>query len=212
MNKQQYVRLSIVLAIPALVISFWLAQQDFVFSRGQFVQCSMSNNECYYEQMPLNQLDAIANDTMLIRYGSYYLPSFSERFFGIYDLDFPMRIYFANNDNGRDLDVTSLVNNRLLAKNSCGISIDKSINCEQDIFSFISSSGRIEFINPEDEMTFNRRIEEGQSYFKDDSLIRIAIGFGFFLSFAAAYLIFSWLVHFIIYGAKIGSKKKRPYQ
>nr|WP_181716341.1 hypothetical protein [Psychrobacter sp.]QJS05489.1 hypothetical protein [Psychrobacter sp.] len=208
MNQKQYIRLSIVLAVPALVISFWLAQQDFVFNRGQLVQCSIIKGYCYNEKMSLDDLDEIGNNNNLLTY-SLNSP---ERLFVIYDLDLPMRFYFQSNDNGRELDITNLMNERLLAENSCSISIGNHINCEQDVFSFASSHGRLEFINPEDDATFINRINEGKSYFKDDSLIRIAISFGLFLSIAAVYLVFSWLVHFIIYGARIGKPKKRPYQ
>lgn len=158
--------------------------------------------------MSLDNLNEVVNNNNLLTY-NFNSP---ERLFVIYDLDFPMRFYFQRNDDGGELDITNLMNENLLARNACNISTGKHINCKQDVFSFVSPYGRLEFVNPEDEATFINRINEGQSYFKDDSLIRIAISFGLFLSMAAVYLVFSWLVHFVIYGAKIGAQKKRPYQ
>lgn len=209
MNQKQYIRLSIVLAVPALIVSFWLAQQDFVFNKGQIVTCSMDSDYCYHEQMPLNKAETYAEDYNLraIKYDTFY----PETFLAIYDFNFPVKIYFNSLYKNEEIDLTDLINGKMLAEKPCMLS-EMVISCEESLFPVVSSVGRIEFVYPDDEAKYIDKIREAKSHFEDYSLIRIAIGFGIFLSIAASYLIFSWLVHFIIYGAKIGSQKKRPYQ
>lgn len=207
MNQKQYIRLSTVLAIPALIASFWLAQQDFIFNRGQFVSCSMSDDECYYEQMSLNDLEKVSSSPNLIEY-NHHSP---DVFLGIYDLNFPMRIYFYEMYGDKKVDVTNLVDSKILETKSCSLT-GEILNCKEPVFSWVSSYGEIEFINRDEQQQYIDRIGEVYSHLKKNFLIRTAIGIGLFLSIAASYLIFSWLVHFIIYGAKIGSQKKRPYQ
>ena len=207
MNQKQYIRLSIVLAVPALVISFWLAQQDYVFNRGQFVHCSMSDDYCYYQQMSLSELEEAANNNTLIEYNLHY----PEIFLGIYDINFPIKIYLNEMYSPEEIEVTNLINSQMLETKSCSLSV-VNLQCKEPLFSWASRYGRIEFINPDEKQQYINRIGEAQSHLKDYFLIRTAIGFGLFLLIAASYLIFSWLVHFIIYGAKIGKPKKRPYQ
>ena len=207
MNQKQYIRLSIVLAVPALIASFWLAQQDFVFNRGQFVYCSMSNGECYYERMSLNDLEEVSSGLNLIEYNH---PS-PDVFLGIYDINFPMKIYFHEMYGDKKVDVTNLIDSKVLEKNSCSLT-GEILNCEEPIFSWASSYGEIEFINRDGQQQYIDRIGEVHSHLKSYFLIRAAIGIGLFLSIAASYLVFSWLVHFVIYGARIGSNRKRPYQ
>ena len=209
MNQKQYIRLSIVLAAPALIASFWLAQQDFVFNKGQIVTCSMDSDYCYHEQMPLNKAETYTEDYAItgIKYKTFY----PETFLIVYDFNFPVKIYFDSLYSNEEIDVTSLINGKMLEEKPCMLS-ETTLRCEEGLFSFTSSFGRIEFVYPDDEVKYRSRILEAKSYFEDYFLIRIAIGFGLFLSIAASYLISSWLIHFIIYGARIGSKKKRPYQ
>lgn len=207
MNQKQYIRLSIVLAVPALIASFWLAQQDFIFNRGQLVSCSMSDDECYYEQMSLNDLEEVSSSLNLIQYNRHS----PEVFVGIYDLNFPMRIYFYERYGDKKVDVTNLVDSKMLETKSCSLT-GEILNCKEPIFSWTSSFGEIEFINRDEQQQYIDRIGEAQSHLKDYFLIRAAIGLGIFLLIAASYLIFSWLVHFIIYGARIDSKQKPPYQ
>ena len=207
LNKPQYIRLSIVLAIPALVISFWLPQQDFDNPRKQLVQCSISRGDCYLMRLTTSGLNDVVKDKFFIRYNALS----SDHTLGLYDLDVPINVYFENIDNGAMLDVSSLVNGKTLEMNGC-ILEERDLICGTPLLSFITSNGRMEFINSEDEATFNNVIKKGETYFEDDTLILIAMGLGYFLAVAVPYLIFSWLVHFIIYGAKRGSQKKRPYQ
>jgi len=205
LNKQQYIRLSIVLAIPTLVLSLYLGQQGIFHEKGQFVQCSVSEAYC----SPMINTYRRKSSMHL----SYFVDS-SDRFLGLYDVDFPMKVYFQTIDN-KMLDVSNLVDGKILETSNCLMLPQKEITCSSDIRKirpYLMSAGRIEFINPEDEVAFNTIVEEGESYFKNYTFIRIIDGFGLFLIFATPYLIFSWIVHFIIYGARIGSKKKRPYQ
>lgn len=211
MNQKQYVRLSIVLAVPALVVSFWLAQQDYIFNRGQLVSCSMIDGFCYQQQMPLDELEKYANDNAntFIEYGVYSPDSL----LAIYDFNFPVRIYFNALYTGEEIEVTDSINGKMLSREACSLSDwNMQLICENSISPITTSLGRIEFVYPDDQEKYSNNIREAKLLFKDYSLIRIAIGFGLFLSITASYLIFSWLVHFVIYGAKIGSKKKRPYQ
>lgn len=210
MNQKQYIRLSIVLALPALIVSFWLAQQDFVFNRGQIVSCSMSADFCYHEQMPLSKLEEYANDNAntFIEYGV----NSPDSFLAIYDFNFPVRIYFNALYTGEEIEVTDLINGKMLSREACSLSDwNLQLICKNSISPITTSVGRIEFVYPDDEAKYNNNIREAKLLFEDYSLIRMAIGLGLFLLIAASYLIFSWLIHFIIYGARIGAKKKRPY-
>ena len=204
MNQQQYIRLSIVLAVPTLILSLYMGQQDVFYERGQFVQCNVS--ESYCDEM-INS--STSHSERHLRYFVYP----SDRFLGLYGINYPMKIYFNTVDDEM-LDVSKLVDSRILEVNNCFIWPQKNINCAntKNIVPYLTSEGRIEFINPEDEAAFNAVVEKGESYFEDYTLNRIAEGFGLFLIFATPYLIFSWLVHYVIYGARIGPKKKRPYQ
>jgi len=206
LNQKQYIRLSIVLAVPTLAFSLYLGQQDVFHERGQFVQCSVSEANC----------SAMINTSRQklhkqLRYFVYP----TDRLLGLYDIDIPMKIFFETIDGGM-LDVSSLVDSKMLETNSCYIWSNKDVHCEyedmRNILPYLLTEGRIEFVNPEDEVAFNAIVQEGESYFEDYILNRIVEGFGIFLILFTPYLIFSWLVHFIIYGARIGSKKKRPYQ
>lgn len=210
MNQKQYIRLSLVLAIPALVVSFWLAQQDFVFNRGQIVTCSINSDYCYHQQMPLDKVRTYAKDYNIqaIEYDKYS----SEKYLGIYNVDFQIKVYLRNQYGGDEIDATNLVSARMLEANSCSLSATHTLICDEPLFSWASSYGRIEFINEDEYQQFLDRITKAQSYFEDYFLIQIAIGFGLFLSIVASYLTLSWLVHFVIYGAKIGKPKKSPYQ
>ena len=206
MNQKQYIRLSIVLAVPTLAFSLYVGQEDVFQERGQFVQCSVSKASC----------SAMINTS---RYQLYeqlrYFVYPTDRLLGLYDIDIPMKVFF-NTIGGEMLDVSSLVDSKMLEKNSCYIWSNKNVHCEpegmRNILPYLLTEGRIEFINPEDELAFNAIVQEGESYFEDYTLNRIVEGFGIFLILFTPYLIFSWLVHFVIYGAKIGSQKKSPYQ
>lgn len=206
MNQQQYIRLSIVLAIPTLAFSLYLGQHDVFHERGQFVQCSVSEANC---SVMINTPRQKLHEQL--RYFVYP----TDRLLGLYDIDIPMKVYFNTIDD-KMLDVSSLVDSKMLEKNSCYIWSNKDVHCDyedvQKILPYLLTEGRVEFINPEDEVAFNAIVQEGESYFEDYTLNRIVEGFGIFLILFTPYLIFSWIVHFVIYGAKIGSQKKRPYQ
>ena len=144
-------------------------------------------------------------------YLRYFVDS-PDRFLGLYNIDIPMKISFMTVD-GVMLDVSSLVDSNMLEKSGCSIWLDQTISCDtSSILTYLTTEGQIEFINPEDEVAFNNIVKEGESYFEDYTLNRIVEGFGLFFIFATPYLIFSWLVHFVIYGSRIGSERKRPYQ
>lgn len=209
LNKQQYIRLSIVLAVPTLLFSFWLAQQDFLFNRGQLVSCSIGADFCYQEQMPLSELEEYATKNADI-FIEHHLSS-PESLLAIYDFNLPVKIYFNSLYTNEEIEVTDLINGKMLSRKPCVLS-SLELMCENSLFPTTSSVGRIEFVYSDDEAKYNDIIREAKSHFEDYFLIRTAIGSGLFLSIAASYLVFSWLVHFIIYGTKIGSQKKRPYQ
>ena len=122
-----------------------------------------------------------------------------------------MRFFFDEIHSNEERDVTGLFDIKELEAQHCYLS-SLMIICKEPLFAWASTYGRIEFINPDDEQQYFDKVRAAQSYFEDYFLIRIAIGFGLFLSTMVSYLAFSWIVHFIIYGAKIGSQKKRPYQ
>lgn len=207
MNQKQYIRLSIVLAIPTLAFSLYLGQEDVFQERGQFVQCSVSEAHC----SPMINSSQYRSD----RHLNYKVPT-SKGFLGLYDIDVPMKIYFETIETVDDemMDVSHLVDSKILETNNCFMFPDNTISCSnmREVFPTLLTEGRVEFINPEDEIAFKTIVEEGESYFEDYTFNRIMEGFGLFLIFATPYLIFSWLIHFIIHGARIGSKKKRPYQ
>lgn len=46
MNKKQFFRLTIVLALPFFILSWWLSQQDFILERGQQITCDVEGNYC----------------------------------------------------------------------------------------------------------------------------------------------------------------------
>ena len=205
MNKQQYIRLSIVLAVPTLTFSLFLGQEDIFHERGQFVQCNVSEAYC----SPMINTSQYNSD----RHLKYFVYP-SDRFLGLYDINFPVKVFFETIDNGKIIDGSRLIDGKMLETNNCFIWSQKDISCSNNgnIFPSSATEARIEFVNLEDEIAFNTIVEEGESYFEDYTLNRIIEGFGIFFVLATPYLIFSWLVHFIIYGARIGSKKKRPYQ
>lgn len=204
MNKKQYIRLSIVLAVPTLALSFYLGQEDVFHEREQLVQCSVSEAIC--STMVNTSTSYLPNI-----YLRYFVDS-PDRFLGLYNIDIPMKISFMTVD-GVMLDVSSLVDSNMLEKSGCSIWLDQTISCDtSSILTYLTTEGQIEFINPEDEVAFNNIVKEGESYFEDYTLNRIVEGFGLFFIFATPYLIFSWLVHFVIYGSRIGSERKRPYQ
>lgn len=206
MNQKQYIRLSIVLAVPTLAFSLYLGQHDVFQERGQFVQCSVS--------------DAICSPMMSTSYRYHQLYE-QVRYYNhskvgtlaLYNIDVPMKVYIQTIDS-KMMDISHLVDSKFLEKNNCDMFTDNTISCSNmfKVFPTLLAEGRVEFINPEDEIAFNTIVEEGESYFEDYTLNRIFEGLLLFLIFATPYLIFSWLVHFIIYGARIGSQKKRPYQ
>lgn len=206
MNQKQYIRLSIVLAVPTLAFSLYLGQEDVFQERGQLVQCSVSEASC--SPMINTSGDALYNQ---LRY--YVYPT--DRLLGLYNIDIPMKFFFQTID-GEMLDVSSLVDSKMLETNSCYIWSNKDVHCDYEymrsILPYLLTEGRIEFINQEDELAFNAIVQEGESYFEDYTLNRIVEGFGIFLILFTPYLFFSWLVHFVIYGARIGSERERPYQ
>ena len=205
MNQKQYIRLSIVLAVPTLAFSLYLGQEGIFHEKGQFVQCSVSEYSC---STMMNTYKFQSNMHL-----EYFVDS-PDGFLGLYDIDVPMKVYFNTIDD-KMLDVSSLVDGKILETSNCLMLPKNKIMCGneiQKVLPYLMSEGRIEFINPEDELAFNNIADEGKSYFKNYTFIRVVDGFGLFLIFATPYLIFSWIVHFIIYGAKIGSQKKRPYQ
>ncbi|MCG3872899.1 hypothetical protein [Psychrobacter sp. Ps7] len=199
MNQKQYIRLSIVLAIPTLAFSLYLGQEGIFHRKGQFVQCSVSEDFC----SPMVNSSYHPSD----RYLRYHVGSF-DKFLGLYNINYPIKVYLQH-ISGDMIDVSNVVDGKILESMDCLIFPDKSISCDGDkVRSDTLTEGSIEFINLEDELAFNNIAVEGKSYFKNYTFIRIIDGFGLFLIFAAPYLIFSWLVHFIIYGAKIGSQKR----
>jgi hypothetical protein len=204
LSKQQFYRLTLVLAIPLLIFSFWLGQQDFVFNKGQLVQCDVSENSCTFVQVPLSEIDQINNNNLLLKYGN----TSPDKFLGLINFDFPISVFSPHLYEDREVNISSLVNSRTLEGNLCTIHQGLSYSCTKNPLSFTSNYGRIEFINPNDATKFNSVIENGKSHFKDYFLIQTAIGFCFFLAFLISYLIISWLIYFIIYGMKKGSIEK----
>lgn len=204
MSKQQYIRLTLVLAIPILIFSFWLAQQDFIFNRGQFVQCDVNENSCIHIQIPLSELHEINSNNLLLKYAA----TSSENFLGLYNFNFPIKVFAPHIYEDREVNISSLISGKTLEEHSCTLHQHLSYNCKKDLLSFTSNSGRIEFINADDYIKFKNITEKGRSYFKDYLPIQIAIGIGFFLFFAILYLIISWLIHFIIHGTKKRLKEK----
>jgi len=205
LNQKQYFRLSIVLAVPTLAFSLYVGQEGIFHRKGQFVQCSVS--EAYCSPM-INTYKGQSNIHLR------YFADSPDRFLGLYDIDVPMKVYFNTTDNGMQ-DVSNLVDGKILETSNCLIWPQNKISCSQHVKKIqpnFVSDGRIEFINPEDEVAFNNIAEEGKSYFKNYTFIRIIDGFGVFLILFTPYLIFSWLVHFVIHGAKIGAQRKKPYQ
>jgi hypothetical protein len=201
LNQKQYARLSIVLAVPTLVFSFLLAQEDIFHERKQVVTCSVSEASC----SPMVNSSYHASD----RYLRYHVGSF-DKFLGLYNIDYPIKVYLQH-ISGDMIDVSSVVDGKTLETMDCLIFPDKSMNCDGDkVRSDTLTEGSIEFINLEDELAFDAIVAEGESYFESYTLNRIVEGFGLFLLFSIPYLILSWIIHFIIYGAKIGSQKKDP--
>lgn len=208
MNKQQYVRLSLVLAVPILIFSLWLSKQDSVFSSGQLVDCDLTNDYCYHERMPLERINLISNDPLYLTYNNFSLVANnykSKNLLLLRNFNFPIKIYFKDINRDKDIDVTRLIPVEELENHSCSIYLLTNIECKKPFFSFASNYGRIEFTSLEDQDKFIKKISQAQSNFEDDTLIRISIGTGLFLLFFISYLIISWLIHFIIYGAKIKS-------
>ncbi len=205
MSKQQYIRLTLVLAVPVLIFSFWLAQQDFVFNRGQFVQCDINENTCDHIQIPLSALHEINSNNLLLKYGA----TSSENFLGLYNFSFPVKVFAPHISEDREVDISSLINNRALEEKLCTLHQGLSFSCNKDLLSFTSNHGRIEFVNQNDAIKFNNIITKGRSFFQDYLVIQIAIGLGFFLFFSFLYLIASWLLHFVIHGAERKSEKKK---
>lgn len=203
MSKQQFYRLTLVLVIPLLIVSFWLGQQDFIYKKGQFVQCDVSENSCIFVQMPLSEIDEINNKNLLLKYDG----TSSDKFLGLYNFNFPVNIFSPHISEDKEINVSSLVNSRILEGNLCTINSGLSYSCRNNILSFTSNYGHIEFVNPDDAIEFNNIIENGKSLFKDYFLIQTVIGFGFFLAFLILYLMLSWLIYFILYGLKKNPKK-----
>ena len=200
MNRKQYIRLSIVLAVPTLAFSIYLGQEDLFSEKDQFVQCDVSNLNC----SPVIKASMQQTNNSL-RYFVYP----TDRLLLLYNIDYPLKIYFQTIDN-ETVDVSNLVNSKTLETSYCHLWANKDISCGEirNLPSNVMTQGKIVFINPKDEIAFNNVVAEGESYFKDYTFNRIIEGFLIFLFFAIPYLILSWLIHFIIYGASIGIKNK----
>ena len=69
MNKKQFYRLTIVLTLPFLMLSWWLSQQDFILERGQQITCDVESNYCRsVSSFPVQYFDVISENNGKISY------------------------------------------------------------------------------------------------------------------------------------------------
>ena len=58
--QKQFFRLTVVLILPFIIVSWWLSQQDFILERGQQITCDVESNYCRsVSSFPVQYFDVI---------------------------------------------------------------------------------------------------------------------------------------------------------
>ena len=159
MNKKQFFRLTIVVAIPFLILSLWLSQQDFVLNRGQYIHCDtradVSGNYCYaLTSLPKKDYEDVKKNRKLH-----------------FDYNAESTIYLSNFNysisSGMYGDKYFLVTSNNLEKNGCSITYFR-YNCGQ-------AYGDFKFNNMEDYESFAKIIHSAGVELKKLDKIRYVV-------------------------------------
>lgn len=211
MSKLQYLRLTLVFGIFLLILSSWLSFQDFILPRGQLVTCILSQNHCFYDRRPLDDIQELRDDSNL-GFLRYDLPDYEKL------LVVPRpRLLARFSTEGREeiKAISSVVDLKILTNlgNICifGPIPDGSYYyyCpEIDGFpsdSPYSLTGEFE-LSSKDKVKFDSLIQQGLSKFNHNIGMRSLVAIVIFAALLAVYFVLSALIYFVIYG--IGKKRE----
>lgn len=198
MNKKQFFRLTIVLALPFFILSWWLSQQDFILERGQQITCDVEGNYCDSVYSFPQEVYAEINT-----HGLRYSLHDGESIIFLKNFTYPIGpVYFLNyetNEKVVDPDADLSMTSSRLESEGCTIST---------MHYFCSdSSGKFNFTNTEDAKKFDSLINTAKNNLKQSDKLRIGIALAIFLAIFLCYFILSFLIKFIIHGSKKSDKE-----
>lgn len=193
MNKKQFYRLTIVLTLPFLMLSWWLSQQDFVLERGQSISCDVEGGYCdSVFSFPVSEYKNIDNHGL--RYSIYD----GESIIFLRNFTYPIGpAYFLDHETQKKVispssDLTMTASR--LEEEGCRI--------RQMHFICENSSGDYSFKNIEDSEKFDALIVTAKEKLNQSNTVRLGLAASFFMGIFFSYLIISMLVKFIAYGVR----------
>ena len=197
MNKQQYFRLTGVLVILFVILSWWLSQQDFILEQGTVIECDWKENSCgnVYE-VPLENLTSEDD------YGLNYYNIFGdETVFRITHFDAPIEAQYQNSEG--KFTINPIISAEILERNACevsGINNYYSYYCFNESIPSELSSGHFSFINEDDANRLKELVSLAQKKIDSYNHIYVWTAVIIFISLFVFYLLISYIVKFIIYG------------
>ena len=207
MHKKQFFRLTVVLILPFLILSWWLSQQDFILERGQQITCDVESNYCRsVSSFPVQYFDVISENNGKISYADAY----RENIIFFENFKYPIEAKYF--DESKELYIVDIqITAETLEKYSCRISgfyglNDFNYSCPIEYVPFYRNSGKFKFLNPNDYNEFQNLNTVAKKELNNVKTTRIWIATALFFAIFIGYLIISFLIKFILYGIKKSDK------
>lgn len=206
MHKKQFFRLTVVLILPFLILSWWLSQQDFILERGQHIVCDIESNSCSsIYSFPTKHFNEISNNHTRISYAN----SSKKTIIVLENFKYPIEAQYFDDLKAKyivDIQITA----ETLEKYECTIDWFRGLNtygytCPFEYFPY-RNSGKFKLLNPNDYNNLQNLITVAEKELNKIETTRIWIATALFFAIFIGYLIISFLIKFILYGIKKSDK------
>lgn len=194
MNRKIFYRLSFVLLIPMVLISWWLPQQDFFLERGKSIYCYVDQNTCGdVHTWPLEKYED-KNDRRVLQYENHS----SERIIYLLDFNYEISKFTFKDINGNVIkdDLSNDVNLSMFLYDGCKITTNQYY-CRRT-----NESSYYQIVNKEDADNLIKLVKVANDKFKESEKKQWIVGGKIFFGLLIAYLILCLIIRFIIYGFK----------
>lgn len=194
------------MAIPFLAMSWWLSQQDFIFERGQQVNCDVEGNTCSLVQsFPIKYYDEIHDGLHQLNYSTHD----GESIVLLENFNYPIKATYYDEAQSREIEFPELTAEKL-KEYGCQINgnLGFSYSCSLDHLSFEQNSGKFQFVKDSDAIKFKNLMSVAKSELKHSETIRIWLALSFFLGFFISFFLIALVIRFVIYGFAANNKKQ----
>ena len=204
-NKKQYFRLTLVLLIPVITLSWWLSQQDFIIEQGKISTCNWKENTCM-DVYSVPSYEVVSTNYAAIKYRSHE----DNHLLLIIDFNAPIQAYYY--DGNGYMIPTSRISSVTLDRYFCeigsgignGFFITHSYYCtSKDAMNGMPqdlTTGNFKFIHENDEKKLNNFVSLAENQVDSYNHRYIWVTLILFIGIFGCYFILSYIIKFIIYG------------